>query len=1328
MTPKKRTTKVRKMFCLLAWFLTIGIASSAFVSVHADAKSETTTLRIISTGDLHGQLTTTNYDNAGEHTGSLAQVHTLIKEARKEIKTGNTITVDLGDTIYGYGTDYVISTNGTEYMYQAMKEVGYDALLLGNHDFDYGYEYVKDQLEQTGLSDLCVVSNVYSVETGKTIWNENKIITKKFKTSSGRTVSVKIGIAGVTLPALSSTFSHTGVLTAKDMKESMEEQVKNLKSKGADIIIALAHGNMGDETYTPDTEKAIYAISTIEGVDAVMFGHPHINFPSNDKNASSYYDFSGIDKKNGLLNGIPVVSVKDHGAGIGIADLTLTVNSSGKVSVSKSKAKISYVENTTASSSAITKYKSLYEEAIKETYEEIVGSLEEEASLTNYFGLLSDNKALQLINEAKIQFGLSYIQRNHPEYAEYPVIAASSYHKYGKESFSDYINITNSITVGDILSIQAYNHEQASIYYITGEQLREWLEYCASAYEKIGTSRAWNDSNINNYTLENLSPVLMPEWTEDWSSFSIFDGIEYEIDASNPARYDIYGNILTYEQPRIINLTCNGKPVTDDMKFILVCDVVTTGEPIIGKSLTNQRIKRSDIHSSTLLRDYIYEQMEFGNIPGSADNNWHVTFPAGNHYQVRSSSLSLTEAMEQPWYLNTLKTTENYSYYQASFKEENVQDTNGPTLVLAATIEEETNKNIPIAVQANDPSGVVICKYMTGYHDISDSLWDYNGTDLSKNSFLAFSNGTYSVLAVDSLGNKTVKHITISNINTNILQVPSVNKYTNRKTAISGTGEPYSTVYFTTETGTYNTTVGSDGTFSYNLPFQKADSTVQVYLSDSYGRKSSIVNVPVSRTGPNYPQIDDFDNTTTQITGDLNDTTSQILVITASKAYVAKDGGKAAYKASSIYNSSKTIVSSDFSTSGTQFTMTIPAQKANSTVKIYAIDRIGRVSPVTKFITEDAAPNQPVIYTACDAENRIYGYVPQPQSTYTIDVTIDDETYTGTTDAEGYFTIETNPLKKDSVIYVTASDMRYGTTRTSAVKSRTISAAKDYIDKDTSTAIILSSVTNKDTIIEGSFLPDSIQTLYLKAGTHYYTVTTNYDGTFQIELPEPLNAGDEIQIVYRQKYSNIKEVTSALVALALPEAPQLITETIYNTTTEIAILATDLCTAVVEINGQRYSSSDGVYDESLGGYLYYVEFDKAPSDSTVNIFMENATGTSDKITTSILPKAPEILDLSEVTTDDKKITGTVTLVLPQTTTEDGHSEIPTVENTGTKVYVKVKENGEETLYDAIFTENGSFIVVFNKKPKKGAKIVVWAENTYGGSSEKTILTVTKKKN
>ena len=98
----------------------------------------------------------------------------------------------------------------------------------------------------------------------------------------------------------------------------------------------------------------------------------------------------------------------------------------------------------------------------------------------------------------------------------------------------------------------------------------------------------------------------------------------------------------------------------------------------------------------------------------------------------------------------------------------------------------------------------------------------------------------------------------------------------------------------------------------------------------------------------------------------------------------------------------------------------------------------------------------------------------------------------------------------------------------------------------------------------------------------------------------------------------------------------------------------------------------------------------------------------------------------QLTTEDNKITGSVTVLVPENENNFGFlaPQNPTVENTGTVVYVKVNEYGNEKLYHAIFFENNKFIVIFDNKLAEGTEIVVWTENGYGLRSEDVTLTVT----
>ena len=196
-----------------------------------EPQPHTAAFRIISTTDLHGQVSTTHYDTASEKPGSLAQAYTLIKQARQEVGTRNTMTVDTGDSIYGYAADYILDKSGEETIqpiYKAMSLVNYDAICLGNHDFDYGYSYIDKQLELSGLKNKCIVSNIIKADTGETAWNESKMISKQLKTSKNKSVNVEVGVIGITIPSMSSYSNCKEDLIALPIVSSVEKQAAYL--------------------------------------------------------------------------------------------------------------------------------------------------------------------------------------------------------------------------------------------------------------------------------------------------------------------------------------------------------------------------------------------------------------------------------------------------------------------------------------------------------------------------------------------------------------------------------------------------------------------------------------------------------------------------------------------------------------------------------------------------------------------------------------------------------------------------------------------------------------------------------------------------------------------------------------------------------------------------------------------------------------------------------------------------------------------------------------------------------------------------------------------
>ncbi len=1217
-----RKNKTQKK--ILAMLIII-IALSSITPFHTAVAAETATIRVISTTDLHGQLANTNYDTAGAKViGSLAQDYTLIKEARSEIKYGTSITVDIGDTIYGYGSDYVYKNDGNEYMYSAIAKMGYDAITLGNHDFDYGYQYVEKQLKKAGLDDICVVSNVYDAVTGKNVWNENKILTKTVTTSKGKKITVKIGMIGVTLPSLTTYYNHTGLLTTKDIVESTKEQVTKLKKQGADLIVVMAHSGIGTEDPEKNSSDASYAISKIDGVDAVMCGHSHLNYPSSSAKAQNYYQLPNVNKTTGLMNGKPVVMVADHGAGIGIADLKLQI-SNGKITLVGQKASIKYATKDTISDPVVMKFQKVYDKLIKQTYSEVVGELLNGTNITNYFGLLEDNAAIQLVNEAKIKVGLNYINTKNTAYKDCPVVAVSTYKKYGTEK-DDYININGVVTMGDVLSIQSYYHDFSYIYWITGKQLREWLEWTASAYETPGSMAKSGDDIMDSYISDmGMNSLIKKDWLANWSNFYMFDGVEYDIDITEPAKYSASGTIINGTASRIKKLTYDGKEVTDDTKLILVSDIVTAGKAVVGPSLAKQRLYKSAEYSANLLKEYIKDLNQFGKIAVDADKNWRIIAPNEENCIIRSSVLSEDVAKNQGWYQETLNISENYAYYKGNFPA-NYTDMSAPTLVITPTITVKTNKDIPIIVQATDASSVSNVRYAAGLFEADDSVWSTGvSSNIVNGIFYATQNGTYTVWAIDGSGNKAVKHVKVTNINRDVLQVPTVNKVTNKSKIVTGAGEPGATITIKANGSTYTTQVTQEGTFECKIPFQNADKKIKVSQTEPMGKTSDYVSVPVMRAGPNYPILTTVNNKKTAITMDINDVNSQIFAFINDKVYVAEYGGKKAYMSTSKYDPDYTIVETKYTRSGNMVSLTIPVQYAGTEISICAVDHIGRINYPINTKVKEVAPEMPVLYNTCDGEHYVYGYIPESEEIpYDISVTVGNDTYAGTSNTEGYFKIGVDKLVEGQTVFVTASDVVNDKTRVSAKGSKVVRSYTNYVLEDSKATIFLQPMTDKDTIIKGT-VTDFTGTLYIKAGSRYYDIIMEEGvNTFEIPLETALDGGDTVAVVLRKEFSNIKEVAGITVSMSSPEMPTLINKAIYTTTKTVKIESTEKCAAHVKIGKTIYTAQEGILDETTGLYTYEVKIEKSKVDQTVYVYMENEAGKSERIKLIVTEKEKEV--------------------------------------------------------------------------------------------------------
>lgn len=300
-------------------------------------------VRILETTDLHVRMLGFDYERKEPTVEyGLEWTASLIKKARKEAP--NSLLFDGGDVLVGNALgEYVSKTYLMNWMeihpvYKVLNLLDYDAATVGNHEFNYGLDFLMESLN--GAKFPYVNANIYIEDHNKdegddiNFFNPYIIIKKEFTDSLGKNHQLKIGVIGLITPIAADWDRETfdGKLKIKNMTETAKHYIPIMKGKGADIIVALAHvGLDADKGLKFKKGNSVYSLSKVDGIDAILYGHSHSLFPNKDIHSS----LEGINVKAGTIHGTAAVQAGYWGNHLGIIDLYL-VNNNGKWVVSNS--------------------------------------------------------------------------------------------------------------------------------------------------------------------------------------------------------------------------------------------------------------------------------------------------------------------------------------------------------------------------------------------------------------------------------------------------------------------------------------------------------------------------------------------------------------------------------------------------------------------------------------------------------------------------------------------------------------------------------------------------------------------------------------------------------------------------------------------------------------------------------------------------------------------------------------------------------------------------------------------------------------------------------
>lgn len=617
----------------LKWTIATALVLPATLPLHAPnvlASEDVVKLRFLETTDLHTNIT--NYDyfqDKVDNTIGLTKVATLIKQHRAEAGADNTFLFDNGDTLQGtpFG-DYVREVHqnnpGTfeHPMYKAMAALDYDAVTLGNHEFNFGLEFLYDVMEGSKGKLRFVTSNVKDLEGNPIVSKFNvdgqevQIIERTVTDTDGETHTIKVGVFGVVPPKIMSWDSGNlqGRVTAENIIPSAREAVSKLKAQGADVVVALAHSGIGEsaalaDEQRDDEENVGYALTKIDGLDMVMTGHQHGRFP--DANGM-FASFPNVDMAKGTINGKPVVMANNQGKDLGVIDFELEkVDGAWRVLDATAK-----LDTITANTPVDAEIQALIEDDHRATIEYInrpVGEIQDD--IQSYFALVRDDSSVQFVTNAQKWFVEKELETN-PDLAPYkglPLLSAGAPFKAGGRELTDagyYTNIPKGqIALKNVADLYVYPNT-LEVVKVTGQDVMDWLEMSAGAYKEV---------KADGEPLLNLAFRSY--------NFDILDGLTYEIDVTGPAKFDVGGKLVNASANRVKNVEYNGKPISMDQEFLVATNNYRAGSSSFpGLNGGNSIVYRSAYETRNVISDYIIASR--GAVDYKADDNWKVVADA----------------------------------------------------------------------------------------------------------------------------------------------------------------------------------------------------------------------------------------------------------------------------------------------------------------------------------------------------------------------------------------------------------------------------------------------------------------------------------------------------------------------------------------------------------------------------------------------------------------------------------------------------------------------------------------------------------------------------
>lgn len=433
-------------------------------------------LLVLSTTDLHGRIRAWDYYADSAETGrGLSRVATIVDSVRAA-NPGRVVLVDAGDLLQGNPFAYVAMKQppAINPVVAAMNLLRYDALAIGNHEYNYGVPYLERAAAQARFPFLS--ANTYRPD-GKHAFRAWTIVERK---------GVKIGIVGATTPGVMVWDAENvkGRIRVGDMLPAIRSAAQEARSAGAEVLVVVMHAGLDEPasydtaaTGLPSENVAARAAREISGIDLIVYGHSH------------------KEQKDLHIGSTLLVQPKNWATSLGVATLTIA-RDAGRWRVASSRGQTIPAAGHTEQAAMVAAVAPTHRATVAYT-NTVIGFTR--TAWRGDSARLRDTPLIDLILE---------VERK----ATGADLASTA--AFTLDAGLD----TGSITVAEMARLYPYDNTLRAVK-ISGRQLREYLEFSSRYYKALdasGSRAPITDATIPGY------------------NYDIVAGADYTLDLTRP--------------------------------------------------------------------------------------------------------------------------------------------------------------------------------------------------------------------------------------------------------------------------------------------------------------------------------------------------------------------------------------------------------------------------------------------------------------------------------------------------------------------------------------------------------------------------------------------------------------------------------------------------------------------------------------------------------------------------------------------------------------------------------------------------------------------------